>query len=378
MTQRKVFRDDHEMFRDQVRRFVETEIVPHHAEWERDGIVPKSLWLRAGEEGLLCVTAPEEYGGSGGDFGHSAILIEELARVNATAVGFTTHSDIAVPYLVNYGTDGQKARWLPRLITGELIAVIAMSEPQIGSDLRGMKTKAVRDGDHYVLSGQKTFITNGINSGLAIVAAKVEGQANPKDITLFCVEEGTPGFEKGKKLEKIGLRGQDTSELFFSDVRVPVENVLGQESGGFTCLMTELAKERLVIGIRAAASLESMLDKTVAYTKDRVVFGKPLFEFQNTRFKLADVKARTQMLRVFIDDCLQKLLDGELTPETAAMAKLTSAELHGQLLDELLQLHGGYGYMSEYDVGRAWVDARVARIYAGTSEIMKEIIARTL
>ncbi|MBJ7483333.1 acyl-CoA dehydrogenase family protein [Brevundimonas sp.] len=378
MTTRKVFRDDHEMFRDQVRRFVETEIVPHHAEWERDGIVPKSLWLRAGEEGLLCVTAPEEYGGSGGDFGHSAILIEELARVNATAVGFTTHSDVAVPYLVNYGTDDQKARWLPRLISGELIAVIAMSEPQIGSDLRGMKTKAVRDGDHYVLSGQKTFITNGINSGLAIVAAKVEGQANPKDITLFCVEEGTPGFEKGKKLEKIGLRGQDTSELFFSDVRVPVENRLGEESGGFTCLMTELAKERLVIGIRAAASLESMLEKTVAYTKDRVVFGKPLFEFQNTRFKLADVKARTQMLRVFIDDCLQKLLDGELTPETAAMAKLTSAELHGQLLDELLQLHGGYGYMSEYDVGRAWVDARVARIYAGTSEIMKEIIARTL
>jgi acyl-CoA dehydrogenase len=229
-----------------------------------------------------------------------------------------------------------------------------------------------------VLSGQKTFITNGINSGLAIVAAKVEGQANPKDITLFCVEEGMPGFEKGKKLEKIGLRGQDTSELFFSDVRVPVENRLGEESGGFTCLMTELAKERLVIGIRAAASLEAMLHKTIAYTKDRVVFGKPLLEFQNTRFKLADVKARTQMLRVFIDDCLQQLLDGELTPETAAMAKLTSAELHGQLLDELLQLHGGYGYMSEYDVGRAWVDARVARIYAGTSEIMKEIIARTL
>jgi acyl-CoA dehydrogenase len=375
---RKVFRDDHEMFRDQVRRFIETEIVPHHAQWERDGIVPKSLWLRAGEEGLLCVTAPEEYGGAGGDFGHSAVLIEELARVNATAVGFTTHSDVAVPYLINYGTDDQKARWLPRLIAGELIAVIAMSEPQIGSDLRGMKTRAVRDGDHYILSGQKTFITNGINSGLVIVAAKVEGQSNPKDITLFCVEDGMPGFEKGKKLEKIGLRGQDTSELFFSDVRVPVENRLGEESCGFACLMTELAKERLVIGIRAAASLEAMLDKTIAYTKDRVVFGKPLLEFQNTRFKLADVKARTQMLRVFIDDCLQQLLDGELTPETAAMAKLTSAELHGQLLDELLQLHGGYGYMSEYDVGRAWVDARVARIYAGTSEIMKEIIARTL
>lgn len=378
MTLRKVFRDDHEMFRDQVRRFIETEIVPYHAQWERDGIVPKSLWLRAGEEGLLCVTAPEAYGGAGGDFGHSAVLIEELARVNATAVGFTTHSDITVPYLVNYGTEEQKARWLPRLITGELIAVIAMSEPQIGSDLRGMKTKAVRDGDHYILSGQKTFITNGINSGLAIVAAKVEGQANPKDITLFCVEEGTPGFEKGKKLEKIGLRGQDTSELFFSDVRVPVENMLGAEGGGFTCLMTELAKERLIIGVRAAASVDSMLEKTIAYTKDRIVFGKPLFELQNTRFKLAEVKARSQMLRVFIDDCIQKLLEKELTAETAAMAKLTSAELHGQLLDELLQLHGGYGFMSEYDVGRAWVDARVARIYAGTSEIMKEIIARTL
>ncbi|MFE9083096.1 acyl-CoA dehydrogenase family protein [Brevundimonas sp. NPDC003935] len=375
---RKVFREDHEMFRDQVRRFVETEIAPHHAQWERDGIVPKSLWLRAGEEGLLCVTAPEAFGGSGGDFGHSAVLIEELARVNATAVGFTTHSDIAVPYLVNYGSDDQKARWLPRLISGELIAVIAMSEPQIGSDLRGMRTKARREGDHYILSGQKTFITNGVNSGLAIVAAKVEGQANPKDITLFCVEEGTPGFTKGAKFEKIGLRGQDTSELFFSDVRVPVENRLGEEGRGFACLMTELAKERLVIAIRAAASLEAMLDKTIAYTRERIVFGKPLLEFQNTRFKLADVKARTTMLRVFVDDCLQKLLDGELTPETAAMAKLTGAELHGQLLDELLQLHGGYGYMSEYDVGRAWVDARVARIYAGTSEIMKEIIARTL
>ena len=375
---RKVFREDHEMFRDQVRRFVETEIAPHHAQWERDGIVPKSLWLRAGEEGLLCVTAPEAFGGAGGDFGHSAVLIEELARVNATAVGFTTHSDIAVPYLVNYGSEDQKARWLPRLISGELIAVIAMSEPQIGSDLRGMRTKARLEGDHYILSGQKTFITNGINSGLAIVAAKVEGQANPKDITLFCVEEGTPGFTKGAKFEKIGLRGQDTSELFFSDVRVPVENRLGEEGQGFACLMTELAKERLVIAIRAAASLEAMLDKTIAYTRERVVFGKPLLEFQNTRFKLADVKARTTMLRVFVDDCLQKLLDGELTPETAAMAKLTGAELHGQLLDELLQLHGGYGYMSEYDVGRAWVDARVARIYAGTSEIMKEIIARTL
>lgn len=375
---RKVFREDHEMFRDQVRRFVETEIAPHHAQWERDGIVPKSLWLLAGEEGLLCVTAPEAFGGAGGDFGHSAVLIEELARVNATAVGFTTHSDIAVPYLVNYGSEDQKARWLPRLISGELIAVIAMSEPQIGSDLRGMRTKARREGDHYILSGQKTFITNGINSGLAIVAAKVEGQANPKDITLFCVEEGTPGFTKGAKFEKIGLRGQDTSELFFSDVRVPVENRLGEEGQGFACLMTELAKERLVIAIRAAASLEAMLDKTIAYTRERVVFGKPLLEFQNTRFKLADVKARTTMLRVFVDDCLQKLLDGELTPETAAMAKLTGAELHGQLLDELLQLHGGYGYMSEYDVGRAWVDARVARIYAGTSEIMKEIIARTL
>jgi acyl-CoA dehydrogenase len=360
---RKVFREDHEMFRDQVRRFVETEIAPHHAQWERDGIVPKSLWLRAGEEGLLCVTAPEAFGGSGGDFGHSAVLIEELARVNATAVGFTTHSDIAVPYLVNYGSDDQKARWLPRLISGELIAVIAMSEPQIGSDLRGMRTKARREGDHYILSGQKTFITNGVNSGLAIVAAKVEGQANPKDITLFCVEEGMPGFTKGAKFDKIGLRGQDTSELFFSDVRVPVENRLGEEGQGFACLMTELAKERLVIAIRAAASLEAMLDKTIAYTRERIVFGKPLLEFQNTRFKLADVKARTTMLRVFVDDCLQKLLDGELTPETAAMAKLTGAELHGQLLDELLQLHGGYGYMSEYD---------------GTSEIMKEIIARTL
>lgn len=375
---RKVLRDDHEMFRTQVRRFLETEVAPFHAQWERDGVVPLSLWRRAGEEGMLCVTAPEAYGGAGGDFGHSAVLIEELARINATAVGFTTHSEIAAPYIVNYGSDDQKRRWLPGLISGETVAVIAMSEPQIGSDLRGMKTRAVRDGDDYVLSGQKTFITNGMNAGLMIVAAKLQDQANEKDITLFCVEDDAPGFSKGAKLEKIGLRGQDTSELFFDEVRVPASNRLGEEGKGFQCLTTELAKERLIIAIRAAASVEAMLEQTITYTRERKAFGQSVFDFQNTRFKLADVKARATMLRAFVDDCLQRLLDGELTPEVAAMAKLVGSELHGQLLDELLQLHGGYGYMSEYDVGRAWVDARVARIYGGTSEIMKEIIARTL
>ena len=375
---RKVFRDDHEMFRDQVRRFVETEIVPHHAQWERDGIVPRSLWREAGARGLLCVTAPEVYGGAGGDFGHSAVIIEELARVNATAVGFTTHSDITVPYLLNYGTEAQKTRWLPDLISGERIAAIAMSEPHIGSDLRGMKTRAERDGDDYVISGQKTFITNGLNAGLIVVAAKLGDQANDKDITLFCVEDGTAGFAKGAKLEKIGLRGQDTSELFFDNVRIPVGNRLGEEGRGFQCLTTELAKERLIIAIRAAASVEAILQQTIDYTRDRIVFGKPLLEFQNTRFKLAEVKAKSTMLRAYVDASLQQLFDGALTPEGAAMVKLVGAELHGQLLDELLQLHGGYGYMSEYTVGRAWVDARVARIYAGTSEIMKEIIARGL
>lgn len=373
---RTVLRDDHEMFRDQVRRFVDREVVPFHATWEHDGVVPKSLWERAGREGLLCVMAPEQYGGAGGDYGHSAVLIEELARANATAVGFTTHSEIVSNYIVAYGTDDQKARWLPAMISGEMIGVIAMTEPGMGSDLRAVRTSIRRDGDEYVISGSKTFITNGINSGLAVVVGKTDPAA--RELTLICVEDGTPGFSKGKKLEKIGLRGQDTSELFFDEVRVPVSNRLGEENKGFRYLSHQLAWERLIIGIRAAASIEALLEETIAYTRGRKVFGNTVFDYQNSRFTLAHAKAEATMLRAFIDDCLGEVMAGGLSAEKAAMAKLLGSEMQNRLLDEFLQLHGGYGFMSEYKVARAWVDARVARIYGGTSEIMKEIIARSL
>ena len=373
---RTVFREDHELFREQARRFIETEIVPNLHAWEQAGIVPKSLWRKAGEIGLLCSTVPEEYGGSGGDFGHSAVMIEELARVNATAIGFTTHSEIVAPYLVAYGSEEQKQRWLPRMASGELIGVIAMSEPGIGSDLRSMRTGARREGDHYVINGQKTFITNGGNAGLIVTATKLDPQS--RDLTLICVEEDTEGFSKGKLLEKIGLKGQDTSELFFDNVRVPVDNRLGEENKGFSYLTHQLAWERTIIGIRAAASIEALLEETIQYTRDRRVFGKPVFDFQNTRFKLAEVKAQATMLRAFVDDCLGRAMRGDLSAEVGAMCKLVGSELQGKLLDEMLQLHGGYGYMSEYRIGKAWVDARVARIYGGTSEIMKEIIGRSL
>ncbi|GAA7766934.1 acyl-CoA dehydrogenase [Cupriavidus sp. SHE] len=373
---RTVFREDHEHFREQARRFIDKEIAPHLADWERAGIVPKDVWRKAGDAGLLCTTVPEAYGGSDGDFGHSAVMIEELARVNATAVGFTTHSEIVAPYIVAYGTEEQKQRWLPRMARGELIGVIAMSEPGIGSDLRAMRTTAKRDGDGYIVNGQKTFITNGGNAGLMVTATKLDPQS--RDLTLICVEEEREGFSKGRLLEKIGLKGQDTSELFFDNVHVPVANRLGEENQGFRYLTHQLAWERTIIGIRAAASVEALLGETIRYTRERVVFGKPVFEFQNTRFKLAEVKANATMLRAFVDECLGRAMRGELTAETGAMCKLMGSELQGKLLDELLQLHGGYGFMSEYMIGRSWVDARVSRIYGGTSEIMKEIISRSL
>lgn len=373
---RTVFREDHEMFRDMARRFIDKEIVPHLHEWETAGIVPKYVWRKAGAAGLLCSCVPEEYGGAGGDYGHSAVMIEELARVNATAVGFTTHSEIVANYLVAYGSEEQKQKWLPGMVSGEIIGVIAMSEPGIGSDLRSMRTAARRDGDEYVISGQKTFITNGGNADLVVAAVKLDPAS--KNLTLICVETDRPGFSKGRLLEKIGLKGQDTAELFFDEVRVPVENRLGEENKGFNYLFHQLAWERLIIAIRAAQSIDTLLEETIAYTRERKAFGKPVFDYQNTRFKLAEAKAQSTMLRVFVDHCLAQALTGELSADVAAMAKLVGSEMQGKLLDEFLQLHGGYGFMSEYKISRAWVDARVARIYGGTSEIMKEIIGRSL
>jgi len=375
---RSVLTSEHESFRLQVRRFIAERIVPFHAEWERAGIVPRELWHSAGRHGFLCVTTPCEYGGAGADFGYSAVLIEELARANASGVGFALHSDVVAPYLLAYGSEEQKRRWLPRMALGEQIGAIAMTEPGIGSDLKAVRTTARRVEGQYIINGQKTFITNGQNCGLVIVVTKTDPDAGRKGISLICVEEGTTGFAKGRNLGKIGLHAQDTSELFFDDVRVPVANRLGEEGEGFSYLMHQLAQERLIVAIRAAASMESMIEETLAYTRGRMAFGKPLFEMQNTRFKLAEARAQAEMFRVFVDDCLALHLAGRLTSERAAMAKLLGADMQNRVLDELLQLHGGYGYLSEYPIGRAWVDARVMRLYAGSSEIMKEIIARSL
>lgn len=375
---RDVLTSEHELFRAQFRRFLEDYVVPHHGDWEKEGVVPKSLWLKAGEMGFLLPTMPPEYGGAGGDFGFSAVMIEETARVNATGLGFTLHNDVAAPYLLEYGSEAVKQGWLPRMARGEIIGAIAMTEPGAGSDLKAIRTTARRDGDEYVINGSKTFITNGMNSGLVIVAVKTAPELGRQGVSLFIVPEGTPGFTKGRKLDKVGLLAQDTAELFFNDVRVPAEYLLGEKNMGFSYLMTQLAQERLTIAVRAIASVEGMLERSISYMRDRKVFDQPLISLQNSKFKLAEVKAYAAMLRVFVDDCLEQHLKGKLTAERAAMAKLVSTELQGRLLDELLQLHGGYGYMNEYVIGPAWRDARVMRLYGGSSEIMKEIISRSL
>jgi acyl-CoA dehydrogenase len=375
---RTVYTADHEMFRDQVRRFFEKHIVPHHRQWERDGIVPRSVWLEAGAAGLLCPMLSEEYGGAGADFGYSAIIIEEIARTNCTGPGFPLHSDIVVPYIADLATAERKRDWLPRMARGEIIGAIAMTEPGMGSDLKAMRTTARREGDEYVINGSKTFISNGQLADLVIVCAKTDPSAGRRGISLICVEAGTPGFTRGRNLEKIGLHAQDTSELFFEDVRVPVGNLLGEENKGFSYLIRNLPQERLVIAVRAAMGMEVMLEKTVAYTKERQAFGQPVIDFQHNRFKLADAKAQATMFRVFADHCLALHLRGELTVELAATAKLLGAEMQNRLFDDFLQLHGGYGYMAEYEIGRAWADARIGRIYGGSSEIMREIIGRTL
>ena len=373
---RTVLREDHEAFRVQVRRFVEREIAPHHADWEEQGRVPPVLWQAAGRAGLLNTTLPLPYGG-GGDFGHAAVVIEELARVNATGVGFSLHSEVVAPYLYAYGSDWQRERWLPAMSQGQCIGAIAMTEPDVGSDLKAIQTRAVREGDHYVLTGQKTYISNGLNAGLVIVVAKTDPGKGAKGISLLVVEEGMPGFSRGRALKKIGLRGQDTAELFFDQVHVPVSHLLGEENQGFAYLMHQLAQERLIIAVRAAASIEAFLARTIAWTRERKVFGQSVFDYQNTRFRLAEAKAKSVMLRTFVDDCLAKHLRGELGAELAAMAKLNASEMQNQLLDEFLQMHGGTGFMAE-GIGSAWVDARVARIYGGSNEIMKEIVARGL
>ncbi|MGU7770233.1 acyl-CoA dehydrogenase family protein [Burkholderia sp. MR1-5-21] len=374
---RTVFRDDHSMFRDQVERFIDKEILPYYARWERDGITPRSLWRKAGDSGLLNCALPAPYGRDG-DFGHAAVVIEALARANCLGIGFSIHSDMVAPYLWHFGTDVQKDRWLPRMADGELIGAVAMTEPGAGSDLKAIRTRARRDGCHYVLSGQKTFITNGVNAGVIVVLASTEPELGARGLSLFVVEEGLAGFSKGPPLAKIGQHCQDTCELFFDDVRVPADHRLGEENAAFEYVTRELAQERLAIALRAAASLEGMIRVTTDYAGQRKTFGRRVLDYQNTRFKLADAVAKSTMLRVFLDDCLARHLAGELDAVTAAMAKLNATELQGAILDDLLQLHGGYGYTAEFDIGRAWVDARALRIFGGTSEILREIIGKSL
>ncbi|MHA3904436.1 acyl-CoA dehydrogenase family protein [Castellaniella sp. WN] len=374
----EIYREDHELFRQQVRRFVETEIAPNHYRWEKKGIVPRDVWLKAGAAGLLCCDVPEEYGGGGGDFGHSAVVVEELMRVNATGVGFPTHSITVAPYIMNFGTEEQKRKWLPGMASGEVISAVAMTEPGAGSDLKAIKASAEKVGDAYVINGQKTFITNGINADIVVVVCRTDPSAAAKGISLIVVERGTEGFTRGSILDKIGFKAQDTAELFFDSARVPVENLLGKENEGFACLMLNLPQERLLIAIRAIAILESMLDETIDYTRQRTVFGKSVFDFQSNRFKLASAKAEVVMLRSYVNDCLERHLRGGLTALDAAMVKLTASRMATRLLDDLMQMFGGYGYMAEYLIGKAWVDSRLLRLFGGTDEIMQEIVARSL
>ena len=378
MIERTIFNDEHQMFRDSVRRFMENEVAPHHERWEEQGYVDREIWTKAGENGFLCPSMPEAFGGAGVDKLYSVVLMEETARINATGLGFSLHSEIVAPYIFNYGSDEQKKRFLPKMAAGELVGAIAMSEPAAGSDLQGVRTTAIRKGDHYVVNGSKTFITNGWHADVVIVVAKTNPSEGAKGTSLILVERGMPGFEKGKRLKKVGLKAQDTSELFFNDVKVPVENLLGDENRGFIYLMQELPWERMQIAIGAIESAQAAIDWTSTYVKERKVFGTTVSAYQNTRFKLAELQTEVQIGRVFVDRCLELLLVGKLDTATASMAKYWCSDLQCKVMDECVQLHGGYGFMWEYPIARAYADARVQRIYGGTNEIMKEVITRSM
>ena len=378
MIPRPLFDADLEGFRDTVRKFLEKEAVPFHAQWEQDGQVDRALWNKAGEMGFLCPTAPEAYGGLGCDFRYSAVVIEEIARSGCSGIGWPLHSDIVMPYVLHYGSEHLKQKYIPKLISGEMVGAIAMTEPGAGSDLQGVKTTAIKKGDHYVLNGSKTFITNGQHADVVIVVAKTNPAEGAKGISLFMVETAWEGFQKGTNLDKVGMKAQDTSELFFQDVKVPVENILGGEGMGFVALMQELPQERLLVGLTALAASETALQWTIDYVKERKAFGKPIANFQNTRFKLAELKADITAGRCFIDRCLELHLSKKLDVPTAAMLKQWSTDLQCRVMDECMQLFGGYGYMWEYPIARAWADSRVQKIYAGTNEIMKEIVARSM
>jgi alkylation response protein AidB-like acyl-CoA dehydrogenase len=378
MIERTLFGEQHEQYRDTVRRFLEKEVAPHHAKWEEDGYVDREVWLKAGKNGLLCPSMPEAYGGADADRLYSVAMFEEIARQGYTGLGFGLHNEIVAPYILKYGSDAQKIKYLPAMASGEVIGAIAMSEPSAGSDLQGIRTTARDAGDHWILNGSKTFITNGWHADLVIVVAKTDPDAGAKGTSLLLIERGMPGFEKGRRLKKAGMKAQDTSELFFDNVKVPKSNLLGDLNRGFIYLMQELPWERLQIALSGIAAAQAAIDQTIEYTKERKAFGTTVAGFQTTRFKLAELQTEAQVARVFVDRCTELLMQGKLDTATASMAKYWVSDLQCKIIDECVQLHGGYGYMLEYPVTRAWTDARVQRIYGGTNEIMKEVIARSM
>jgi acyl-CoA dehydrogenase len=371
---------EYELFRDNVKRFLEKEIAPHYEKWEKASWMPREVWNRLGENGLLAVDQSEEYGGAGVPYQYSALILEETARAGfgSLCTGLSVHSDIVTPYVAHLCNAEQKAKWLPRLISGECVGAIGMTEPGAGSDLANIRTSAIKQGDHYVLNGSKTFITNGQHAGLVVLAAKTDPAAGAKGVSLFLVDTSLPGFAKGKNLEKIGLHSQDTSELFFDNVKLPLDCLIGEEGKGFVYMMQELPRERLNIAVQGVYSAEGVLEATIRYVTERKAFGAPLSQLQNTRFTLAQCKTEIECNKAFLNQCIARYMEGKLDVPTAAMIKLSCTELQGRVADACLQMHGGYGYMVEYPVARAYVDARIQRIYGGANEIMKEVIARSL
>ena len=375
---RTLFNSDHEIFRDSVRRFVQTELVPHHGEWEIAKRVPREVWRKAGDAGLLCCNVPPEYGGAGADWLYNVIVIEELARAGITGPGFAVHSEMVAPYVLAWGSEELKKEWLPKMVEGSAIGAIAMTEPGAGSDLKALRTRAERRGDDYLINGQKTYISNGQNCDFVLLACKTDPDAGAKGVSIVLTEASRPGFERGRNLEKIGMKAQDTSELFFSNVKVPVRNILGKEGQGFKMLMTKLAQERLTQAVRSICVAEATIEATVAYTRDRKAFGHTIADFQNTQFVLAQLAAETTALRVFTDWCIHQHVTATLSPVDAAKVKLLVTDLHCKVVDQCLQFFGGYGYMVEYPVARAYMDARITRIAGGAAEVMKQIIGRDL
>jgi alkylation response protein AidB-like acyl-CoA dehydrogenase len=378
MIERTLFQPEHDMWRATVRHFVEKEIVPFHAQWEKDGIVPRELWLKAGSEGLLCCTVPEEYGGLGLDYLFDVVVFEELWRVGASGPGFLIHADLVATYILSFGTEEQKRHWLPKMVRGEAIGSLGMTEPHAGSDLKALRTRADRDGDDYVVNGQKVFISNGQMCDVLVLATKTDSSAGAKGVTLFLVDTSLPGFIRGKNLEKLGMKAQDTSELFFDNLRIPATAMLGSEGQGFALMMTKLAQERLAQAVRSATVTETMIEWTVDYTSERKAFGQTIADFQNTQFVLADLKARSVMARVFTDKCIELFMAGKLDPVDAAMVKMVTSQLHCETADKCLQLFGGWGYMWEYPIARAYADARIVTIAGGSIEVMKTIISRDM